>query len=284
MNAKMKTVFFSRNSVRFVFLITLFLSIDICSFSQGDLLIFPKRIVFEGRNRVERVILSNTGKDPATYNISFIQYRMTESGDFERITEPDLEQRFASPFLRAYPRQVELAPGESQTVKVQVTNADKLEEGEYRSHLFFRAEKNNKPLGQENNEKDSNTVTVKLEAVFGISIATIIRKGVSNTVATISVLEYTSDEDSNHFLNFTINREGNMSTYGEITINYISLDNKMFEVGKARGLAVYTPGNVRKVKMQLQKPEGLNFNTGKIEVVYTSNESKKIIAKAELEL
>jgi len=51
-----------------------------------------------------------------------------------------------------------------------------------------------------------------------------------------------------------------------------------------KGLGVYTPGNVRKVKMQLQKPDGINFTSGKFEVVYTENEKKKIIAEAELEL
>jgi hypothetical protein len=279
-----ETRFFSFNAVRFAFFITLFLSVDISALAQGDLLIFPKRIVFEGRNRIEQVILSNTGKEPATYNISFLDYKMTESGEFVAITEPELGQHFATPFLRVYPRRVELAPGESQTIKVQVINTEKMEDGEYRSHLYFRAEKNNIPLGQDNEVKDSNTITVKLEAVFGISIATIVRKGKSNTFASISGLEYTQDTDANHFLKFDINREGNMSTYGAIKIYFISRENKKFEVGKAGGLAVYAPGNVRKVKMQLQKPDGTDFSTGKFEVVYTADESKTIIAEAVLEL
>lgn len=284
MDIMKKTRFFSCNAVRFVFFIALFLSIDISASAQGDLLIFPKRIVFEGRNRVEQVILSNTGKDSAAYNISFVQYRMNELGEFETLTEPDFEQRFATPFLRVFPRRVNLAPGESQTVKVQVINAEKMKEGEYRSHLYFRSEKSNKPLGQENEVKDINTIAVKLEAVFGISIATIIRNGQSSTFTSVSGLEYTHDVDANHFMTFDINREGNMSTYGTITINFISREEKKFEVAKARGLAVYTPGNVRKVKMLLQKPEGIDFSTGKFEVIYTVDESKRIIAEAGLEL
>jgi hypothetical protein len=278
------TRFFRCNAVRFAFFIALLLLIDISAWAQGDLLIFPKRIVFEGRNRVEQVILSNTGKEPATYSISFIQYRMNELGEFFAITEPDLGQHFATPFLRVFPRRVELAPGESQTVKVQVVNPEKMEDGEYRSHLYFRAEKNIIPLGQDNEVKDSTAISVKLEVVFGISIATIIRKGKSNTSASISGMEYTHDADSNHFLEFDINREGNMSTYGAITINFNSRDNKKFEVAKARGLAVYTPGNVRKVKMQLLKPDGIDFCTGEFEVIYTADESKTIIAEAELKL
>ena len=268
----------------FLFFVSLFISINTVVFAQGDLLIFPKRIVFEGRNRVEQITLVNTGKDSATYNISFLQYRMTETGDFVEISEPDYEQQFATPFLRIFPRRVDLASGESQTIKVQVINTDKMKEGEYRSHLYFRAENNNKPLGQEKAAIDTNAISVKLEAVFGISIATIIRKGKSTANVTISDLEYNDDEKSDPFLSFSFNRLGNMSTYGDITVNYISGENKLQEVGLARGVAVYTPGNLRKVKIALRKPEGVNFKGGKLEVLYTLNESKTVIAKAELEL
>ncbi len=252
-------------------------------FAQGDLLIFPRRLVFEGRQRVEQIILSNTGKDSATYNISFVEYKMNELGDFVRITEPELGQQFATPFLRVFPRRVNLASGESQTVKVQVINTNKMEEGEYRSHLYFRAEKNNKPLAQDNEVRESNMISAKLEAVFGISIATIIRSGTSNTTASILNAEYSIDEESNPFLSFTINRNGNMSTYGDLTINYISNENISYKVAMAKGVAVYTPGNLRKVKMQLQKPAGINFNDGNFKVVYTVNESKKVIAETEFQ-
>jgi hypothetical protein len=253
-------------------------------FAQGDLLLFPKRLVFEGRNRVEQITLVNSGKDSATYNISFVQYRMTETGDFETITEPDFGQRFATPFLRFFPRKVDLAPGESQNIKIQVINSEKMEDGEYRSHLYFRAENNNKPLGRENSAIDTSAISVQLEAVFGIAIATIIRKGKSTANVSISDVEYNKDSDSNSLLSFSFNRTGNMSTYGDITINYISRENKSFEVGLARGVAVYTPGNVRKVKMLLQKPPDVDFNGGIFKVVYTQNEGKTVLAEAELKL
>jgi hypothetical protein len=123
---------------------------------------------------------------------------------------------------------------------------------------------------------------VKLEAVFGISIATIIKKGTSNTITTISNLFYEKDQELNHFINFNLNRTGNMSTYGDIYINYVSLNNKIVEVAKVKGVAVYTPGKVRKVKIQLKTPIGITFTSGSFKVVYTANESKEILADTEL--
>lgn len=273
----------TRDSIWLLFFIAFFLSFDNVASAQGDLLIFPKRLVFEGRERVEKITLSNVGKDVAIYNISLIEYRMTEKGKFEKISEPDEGQNFATPFLRVFPRKVNLAPGESQTVKVQLTNTEKMGIGEYRSHLYFRSEKNDSPLGQNDDIKNKGSISVKLDAVFGISIATIILKGESTTVTSITNIKYSHDEEANHFLNFDIKRTGNRSTYGDITINYTD-GKKTHKVSTIKGLGVYTPGNMRSVKMLLQKPNRIDFSSGKFEVVYTENEKKKIIAKAELTL
>ena len=167
--------------------------------------------------------------------MSFVEFRMTELGNFEEITVPDLGQQFATPYLRVYPRQVTLAPNESQTVKVQLINSNKLQDGEYRSHLYFRAIKSTKPLGQEGVDNDPAGLSVKIEAVFGISIANIIRKGVSDTSITLSGLHYENEKDLGPFLHFDINRVGNMSSYGDITVNYISPQNKSYEVGRIKG-------------------------------------------------
>jgi hypothetical protein len=269
--------------LKLVFFIYSFFLVISTTRAQGDLLIFPKRIVFDGGKRVNQLILSNIGKDTAVYNVSFLQYRMTVNGGFKAVTTPDVGQYFATPYLRVFPRKVTLAPNESQIIKVKLTNSKKLHEGEYRSHLYFRAIKNNNPLEGKERVVDSTSISVKLEAIFGISIATIIKKGTSNTITTISNLFYEKDKELNHFINFNLNRTGNMSTYGDIHINYVSLDNTIVEVAKVKGVAVYTPGKVRKVKIQLKTPKGITFTGGKFKVAYTANESKEILADAELQ-
>jgi len=59
--------------------------------------------VFDGSRRVMELNLANTGRDTARYNISFIQYRMTQEGTFEEITEPDPGQFFADKHIRFFP-------------------------------------------------------------------------------------------------------------------------------------------------------------------------------------
>jgi P pilus assembly chaperone PapD len=127
---------------RIVWIIMIFI-LGLCysSLAQGDLLITPSRVVFEGSKQKEEVNLVNTGKDTATYSISFVQYNMKEDGSFVLIEKPDSGQMFAEPFLRIFPRQVTLAPGEPQVIIVQFRRKPDMADGEYRSHLYFRSEK-----------------------------------------------------------------------------------------------------------------------------------------------
>jgi P pilus assembly chaperone PapD len=151
------------NLVAFIFSFFLFNS---AANAQGDLLIFPKRIVFDEGKRVKQLILSNIGKDTAIYNVSFLQYRMNENGGFKAITTPDVGQYFATPYLRVFPRKVTLAPNESQIVKVQLTKSTKLKEGEYRSHLYFRAKKKQQSTWKEGEGRRFNIHICEIRSCF----------------------------------------------------------------------------------------------------------------------
>ena len=282
MYLRIKNYFFYKTQL-ICFLALLFCSVFTDTIrAQGDLVVFPKRIVFEGNSRIEQVNLVNIGKDSAVYNMSFVDFRMNEHGNFEEIKVPDVGQEFATPYLRVYPRQVKLGPNESQTVKVQLINISKLQVGEYRSHLYFRAVKEGNSLDQYNVKESSTALSVKIDPVFGISIPSIIRKGVSTTVATISGLHYEDRSKLGFFMNYDITRTGNMSVYGDITVSYLSSNKKLFEVAKIKGIGVYAPGVLRKNEIALLKPKGVNFEGGEFKITYTENDSDTIIAENKL--
>ena len=75
-----------------------------------------------------------------------------------------------------------------------------------------------------------------------------------------------------------------MSVYGDLTVTYTTTKNKSYEVSNVRGVGVYTPGNLRRNTIALQKPKGVSFEGGKFKVIYTENEGKGIIAEKELDL
>jgi len=231
-------------------------------------------------------MVANIGLDTAFYAISLIEYRMTDDGSLQEITEPVPGQKFASPILRYFPRSIELAPNESQVVRIQVRRRPGLEEGEYRSHLYFRAIPKEEPLGNETAATDSTGIGIRLIPIYGISIPVIVRIGNLSASCTIGELALEQKEEGSPVLKLVLNRQGTKSVYGDLTVDYVSHTGERINVGKVRGIAVYTPNTVRRFSMPLTVPEGVNLNNGKLVVRFSdANEAKPLVYdEKELEL
>jgi hypothetical protein len=251
--------------------------------AQGDLLVTPVRVIFDGNKQKEEISLVNIGNDTTTYSVSFLQYNMTEEGKFELLDNSADGQMFADPYLRVFPRKVTLAPKESQVVRLQLRRKPDMKAGEYRSHLYFRAEKESAPLSLEA-KKDSKLMAVQITPVFGISIPVIIRCGNVNVASTLSDMQIENQQDTISNLKFFINRTGNISIYGDIVAEYIPVNGKAVEIGLARGVAVYTGISKRNFSLRLQKIKGVNLDSGKIRVKFTSPKDSPYELYAEKEL
>lgn len=257
---------------------------------QGDMLIFPKRVVFEGRKNTEMVNLTNTGSDTATYHLSFIQMRMDENGRLEQITGPDTSSYFADPYIRYYPRIVTLAPQESQLIKLQTFKTGSLAPGEYRSHLYIRADPSHKP-GEATGEdaqyiEEPGAISIRLIPMYGLTIPCIIRIGESTTSVTMSNLALERDSTSgSFFLKLDLHRHGNMSAYGHFFITHQAPDGTITTVARLKGIGVYTPGTLRRCKIRLSQSDSIDYSSGKLLAVYSAHEIRSVpIAQAELDL
>lgn len=252
--------------------------------AQGDLLVYPKRVMFDGAKRAETLNLSNVGEDTATYTISFVQYRMNENGSFQQISTPDSGQYFSDNNIRFFPRTVTLAPKESQTVKLQLVKSNMLAPGEYRSHIYFRAMAKQNALGEKDVVKDSG-ISIKIVPIFGISIPAIIRVGDNDASVSLNNSALSLENDTLTVLNTVFNRNGNMSVYGDISVDYISPENVITKVGTAKGMAVYTPTLKRSFKLRLQNNAAVDYSKGKLVISYSDQSPKPIVlAKDEIVL
>lgn len=250
--------------------------------AQGNLMLMQKRVVFEGNKRIATVQYANTGRDTARYVVSLVHNRMKEDGSMEQIETPDPGERFADDYVRYFPRNIVLGPNESQTMKIQLVNDRNMQPGEYRSHLYFRAVPNSgNPVG--NPGKNEEELSVNLKAVFGITIPLIIRAGENNSAVQLSDLAF-SIQNSTPVVEFSLIRSGNYSVYGDITVIHVSPAGKKNDVGLVRGVAVYTPGKLRRGRINLQTPNDVNFSKGSLLVRYSKQKEEKgtILAEAEL--
>lgn len=251
----------------------------------GDLLVTPTRATFEDGKRNEALTLINRGSDTATYQISFVQYRMTTGGELERVEEPDSGQYFASDLVRFFPRMVTIAPGEAQSVRMQLRLPDSLADGEYRSHLYFRSVPKQEALAPAPDTAESSEFSVKLTAVFGVTVPVIVRKGKLSGEVSLGDLALLPGESAEHpLLGLTFRRSGDRSVYGALRVYFRPESGPDVPVGEVAGVAVYTPTGERALRIPLNIPQGLDLYAGRFVAVYEtlSDHDPETLATAEL--
>ncbi len=101
------------------------------------------RIEFDDTKQKEELNLVNTEKDTIVYTISFVQYKLAEDGSLVVLDKSESGNGSSDPYLKIFPRKVILAPNESQIIIVQRDRNKSLPLGEYRTCLFFKADKKN---------------------------------------------------------------------------------------------------------------------------------------------
>jgi hypothetical protein len=247
-------------------------------------------VVFEGRTRSAELTLLNIGTQAATYRISFTHFRMLENGDLKEVEQPAAGDAVADDLIRYSPRQVMLEPNVSQTIRLQLRKPESLADGEYRSHLLFRAVP---PEGAipgnvvESEDKKATGYSIRLTPIYGVSIPVIVRQGQTSVKASLTELSVQPAEKAGDppILQVKIRREGNQSVYGNLQVTFVSSSGREQVVGTLNGLAVYTPIPDRIVRIALQPPPGVTLEHGRLRVSYARAEQKgDLLAEAETAL
>ena len=255
----------------------------------SDLMVTPTRIVFGERDRSAEVHVVNRGTQPATFRIEFVQMRMDESGAMAEIETPNDKELFADPLVRYSPRQVELAPGEGQSVRLLLRKPEGLASGEYRSHLLFYAV----PDADSGNDierelaADPKTFSVQIRAIYRISIPVIVRHGelpVSFSMPELSVQRLAGDKGLPQ-LHLRVDREGRRSVYGDIDVYYRAATGGVAQlIHHAKDFVLYTSTDTRVIDTALNIPDGLIQTGGEIHAVYseTADEGRRVLAERRI--
>jgi len=255
--------------------------------AAGQLMVAPTRIVFEGRHRSAHVNLVNTGDELTTYRIALVRRRMTETGEFVDVETPQAGEQFADQMVRYSPRVVELPPGASQTIRLLLRKPANLSVGEYRSHLLFKALPPAADQSIEALAQERQGLTIQLTPIIGITIPVIVRHGSTEATVTLSDLQVTpGGANGPQVLSMTMNRAGNRSVYGDITVFFTVAGAKEQVVAQAKGVAVYTPNPLRRVKLTLQPPPNVQLTGGRLRVAYREQQADggQPIAEATLDM
>ena len=239
----------SRFTQLFLFgLLTVATPATVCAQSTGDLLVAPTRLVLPDNGGGE-VLLSNKGGDTATYRTSLILKVMQPDGQFSEIATPTPAQQSLIDMVSFAPRRVVLAPGQTQTVRINARMPAELASGEYRVHMLFRAVPN---ASQTIQQAAQAGVSIALTPVYGVTIPIITRKGQLDAKVTIENVRLVPGKTQS-LVSLDLTRSGTRSIYGSL---------RVFRPGQAqalatlRGIAVYTELGRRHVDLPLPAEAG----------------------------
>jgi hypothetical protein len=238
------------------------------NYSISDVMVAPTRIVFDGPKRTAEVALINQSDKTLTYRISFVRMRMLESGALQEITETAAEERFVDDLVRFTPRQVILEPKKTQVIRLQLRKPADLPEGEYRSHLLFRVVP---PLSPEAapSAEEAKGISIQLIPVYGVSIPVIVRQGtLSAKVQLTELVVQPATPTSPLAVKMQLQRSGTQSLFGDIEIEWVVPNQLPLVVGRANGVAIYTPNASRQLTVGLQVPKERALRGGHLQVRY----------------
>ena len=256
-------------------------------FSAPNLMLFPVRVVFDKNKRAHQIDLTNTGDEPGTYRITLENKRMTEEGKFipaDKLLPGELP---ADKIIQFSPRQVVLAPGAGQTIRLVLRKPGDLAIGEYRSHLVFSRIPDLASGTAAKNQLKKNEVGITLTAMIGASIPVIVENGATTVTTHLTHLKFTkATEKESARVNFQIDREGNRSAYGDLTVFWLPKGGTEKELAASKGISIYSPYPSRNAVISLQNENKISLVNGKLIIRYneTRDAGGQLLAEASVEV
>ncbi|MGA0599177.1 hypothetical protein ACO2Q3_00570 [Caulobacter sp. KR2-114] len=251
----------------------------------ANLNISPHRIVFDPNTRVSTVLVFNTGDAPASYNIELIDRVMAADGSLISLADAQKAPALADAVARLKtaremvtftPRRVVLAPGESQTIRIRVLRPDGLAPGDYRTHLTVTAvpPQDQGLTADQAAAQSDGSISVRLTALFAISIPLVVRQGPADVAAALENVRYRPAAGAAApagTLSLEIARKGASSLYGDIAVRSAKDGPRGKPLGALGGLGVYAEIDRRSVQVPLSRP----LTPGEIvTITYTDEDSK----------
>jgi fimbrial chaperone protein len=146
--------------------------------TSANLLINPTRVVFNPTDRSTDVTLINISKTTNTYRIEWSEKKAKSDGGYDELTATTVGNfPIASSMLRYSPKQVTLKAGERQTIKMAVRRPQELADGEYRSHLVFKALPPMGPTLPDQPVPESAGSSMKVNILLTFAIPVVVKHG-----------------------------------------------------------------------------------------------------------
>lgn len=237
-------------------------------------IVTPKRVVFGENERTKEIILANRGDQEAKYRVSIINRSMTQSGQLVPAETAADGEFFADKFVRFGPRQVTLAPKQSQKVRILSRLPSTAADGEYRSHVLVQEIPEAGPA-ENAGDADAGALGINVQAIFGISLPIIMRKGELDAAVELANPKIAKREGKT-FLDIDLQRSGNKSVFGTLKV---FADGK--EVGILKNVAIYLSTPVRQASVRINDEYAETLSGKSLKVTFGAVEANEDAPETE---
>lgn len=224
---------------------------------MGDINLYPKRVVIDGRTRIVSVGLYNKSLATGDYEIAVTDMVMMPDGrllNMDKVTDTEQKSKVktASQMLRWSPRRVALQANEAQTVRIMARRPADLPDGEYRSHFVVISVPSEGEAGlsieQAVDDQPNDGIGVRIVPRFGLSIPVIVRVGETTLTTGVRDIELVTLRDGSRGLKMVITRDGTRSSFGNVLV---TAPGQNEPVALAQGVGVYPEVDSREIVLPI---------------------------------
>lgn len=250
--------------------------------SLANIMLAPKRVVFEGRTRSATVAVLNTSRERRSFELGWKMVTADEEGKPVNATMAQ-GPHSVSKMVVFSPRRVTIEPNGRQSVRLSLRRPADLPPGEYRGHLVFSS---NPEEDQEIRTSAGKGVALALKINLGMSIPIIVRQGdVAPEGLDIQNIHISSNPNGAQTIELSLVRTPNKgaSAYGNIRIYNTVAGGKERLVATSPNVSVYVEQPKRIVRVPLRE----NIPAGsKLRIVYEGGEeySGTVLAQKSIDV
>lgn len=234
----------------------------------GQITISPTNIFIEENTRFGTYLVLNGSNEPQEVSIEFIfAYTATDEEGNRSIVYDDTaqqEEHSAHTWVKSFPRNFTLAPGQRQVVRLRVAPPNDLDDGTYWARIKTRSTAQTPPVELQNDNSVSARVGITIEQITGLYF----KKGTVTTGINVLGTDALLTDDGFVEVRTKLERSGNSPFLGSITVNVKDGNNNVVK-SSFRSTTIYFDGtHSQEVDIQ-----GLPAGTYTAEVTFETQRS-----------
>ena len=199
--------------------ITVFACFLFGSVAFAQVTIAPTNLFLDANSRFGSYMVVNGGNQTQEVSIDFFfAYSSTDNdGNRSAVVDDSLVQQQYSiaDYIRAFPQNFTLSPGQRQMVRLRVTPPNDLNDGTYWARIKTKSSPEALPLELQTSEVVSATVGITVEQVTGLFY----KKGDVSTGIEIEGIRSSLNDDGSLAVMVDYNRTGNSPFLGSVTLS-----------------------------------------------------------------